>query len=333
MCYSWYTVSVVVSPALNTQSRLAESKVLPRVLVLVGPTASGKTSISLDIAERLNGEIISADSRQIFKHMNVGTAKPSTDDCRRVKHYFIDMLAPDEEYNSGTFGIEGREIIKKILKRKKVPLVVGGSGLYMQALIDGFFEGPSADQSLRQKLNDRLKREGIQSLLGELTSVDPVAASNMLPTNIRRIIRALEVYYLTGMPISRLQQERPSIQFTPFFAGLAWKRELLYERINSRIDWMLHAGLIEEVRHLQRLGYTHQLNALQTVGYKEAFKYLDGALTYERMTELIKQNSRRYAKRQLTWFRRDRRIHWFTLRSEKEFPRVAGKISHAFLSQ
>ena len=317
---------------MDTNSKTQVSDPSRRLLVLVGPTASGKTPISLLIASRLNVEIISADSRQVYKYLDIGTAKPSPDDRKRVPHHFIDVVLPDKDFNAGEFGKQGREVIEEIFRRKKTPLVVGGSGLYVQALIDGFFEGPSADQSVRKLLYERLKNEGAESLLSELNIVDPPAASKMLPSNVRRIIRALEVYQLTGTPISKLQQERISFHFTPCVVGLLWDRNILYERIDTRTEWMLQQGLIEEVKRLQESGYSPKLNALQTVGYKEVFDYLHGNINYERMVELIKQNSRRYAKRQLTWFRRDRRIRWFEVHSEHEFPSVAEHIVKHFSS-
>ncbi|MBI4810144.1 MAG: tRNA (adenosine(37)-N6)-dimethylallyltransferase MiaA [Ignavibacteriales bacterium] len=301
-----------------------------QLLVLVGPTASGKTPISLSIAERLNGEIISADSRQVYKFMDIGTAKPTRDERKRVRHYFVDEILPDREFNAGEFGKKGRLIIDEIIQRGKTPIVVGGSGLYIQALVDGFFDGPSADQTIRHQLTQRMKEIGAEKLLEELKRIDPIAAASMLPSNTRRIIRALEVYKITGMPISELHKSRFTINFSAVFVGLHWERQELYERINRRVDYMLEKGLIDEVKNLQERGYSSGLNALQTVGYKEVFDYLQGKNNYMRMVELIKQNSRRYAKRQLTWFKRDKRIKWFDVQSDKNFPLVAASICEYF---
>ncbi len=301
------------------------------LLVLVGPTASGKTPISLQIAEKIGAEIISADSRQIYKLMDIGTAKPTLEERKRVKHHFVDELLPDEDFNAGEYGKSGRQIIDEIFKCGKVPLVIGGSGLYIQAIIDGFFEGPSADQAIRHQLTKRMKKEGAEKLLKELQAIDPIAASSMLPSNTSRIIRALEVYKVTGMPISELQKTKIEINFSPIFVGLQWERAKLYERINQRVDLMLNQGLLGEVKRLQSRGYSLQLNALQTVGYKEVFDYLEGNINHERMTELIKQNSRRYAKRQLTWFRRDKRIKWFDVNAENDFNKIANEIIEFFI--
>lgn len=298
---------------------------------MVGPTASGKTPISLRIAQQLNAEIISADSRQIYKFLDIGTAKPSLEDREKVKHYFVDELTPEQEFNAGEFGKRGREIIDDIFRRNNVPLVVGGSGLYVQSLIDGFFDGPSKDDELRQQLYARLHHDGAEVLLEELRAVDAESASKMLPSNTRRIVRALEVYKLTGVPISHWQNHKVKIHFVPVFVGLEWERKLLYERINRRVDWMIDQGLIDEVKRLHSRGYSPDLNALQTVGYKEVFDYFNQKISYEHMKELIKQNSRRYAKRQLTWFRADKRIRWFEVNSETDLLEVAKKISDYFL--
>ena len=283
------------------------------------------------LAEDIHAEIISADSRQLFKYMDIGTAKPSPEDRRRIKHYFVDELLPDRKFNAGEFGKLGREIVEDIFSRGKIPLVVGGSGLYVQSLVDGFFEGPPEDVAIRKSLYERLRTEGPEPLLAELGKVDPVSACRMLPSNTRRIVRALEVFLLTGIPISQMQESRVEIDFVPCFTGLQWDRKLLYERINCRVDWMIKQGLEEEVQELQKLGYTGELNSLQTVGYKEVFEYLNGKTTHERMVELIKQNTRRFAKRQLTWFRRDKRIRWFDVRSEEDLPAVASRICRHFL--
>lgn len=308
-----------------------EVKGIRRVLVLVGPTASGKTPIALMLAHRLNGEIISADSRQVYKFMDIGTAKPTKEERRRIRHYFVDERTPDQDFNAGEFGGKGREIIEKIFLRGKQPLIVGGSGLYIQSLVDGFFEGPGKDEELRKSLYERLHKVGGVGLLRELRKVDPVSAANMLPSNTRRIIRALEVYRLTGIPLSQHHKTQRLVRnFIPVFAGLEWHRKKLYEQINARVDRMVEMGLIEEVKSLHQMGYDSDFNALQTVGYLEVFQYLEGMLTSGRMIELIKQNSRRYAKRQLTWFRRDRRVTWFPVSGTESFESVAGQIIEYF---
>jgi len=302
-----------------------------KVLAIVGPTASGKTKLSLIVAERINGEIISADSRQVYKYMDIGTAKPSREEREKIKHYFIDELNPDEEFNAGIFGERGREIIEDIFSRGKVPIIVGGSGLYIKALIDGFFEGPGADWELREILYNKAKEFGKESLYEELKKIDPESAQKIHPNNLKRIIRALEVYYLTGKPISQLQKEvKPEINFNAVQIGLKWDRKKLYKRIEERVNEMLNKGLIDEVKNLRALGYDKNLNSLQTVGYKEVFNYLDGLITYDEMVYLIKRNSRRYAKRQLIWFRQDKRIIWVDVDENTDLNELADKVIEIF---
>jgi tRNA dimethylallyltransferase len=282
-----------------------------RVLVLVGPTASGKTAVARAIAARRAVEIVSADSRQIYRYLTIGTAKPSPADLSAVPHHFIDIVDPDVPYSAGEFGRAGRAVIDEILSRGRLPLVVGGSGLYIRSLIDGLFEGPGAQPDVRAVLERELEEKGVGALLEELRRVDPDIAGRISPTNPRRIIRALEVYRQTGTPLSVHQRDgKVKPEFDPFFIGLRWEREELYRRIERRCEAMLEGGLLEETKSLGERGYGPTLNALQTVGYAEAFRYLGGEITYDEMVRLFKQNSRRYAKRQITWFNADERIHW-----------------------
>ncbi len=302
-----------------------------KALAIVGPTASGKTKLSLIVAEKINGEIISADSRQIYKYMDIGTAKPSIEERKRIKHYFIDELNPDEEFNAGLFGEKGREIIEDIFSRGKVPIIVGGSGLYIKSLINGFFEGPGAAWELREILYRKAKEFGNDVIYEELKRVDPASAEKIHPNNLKRVIRALEVYYITSKPMSQLQQMmKPNIGFKTIQVGLNWDRKKLYKRIEERVDEMIKNGLIEEVKKLRELGYDKNLNSLQTVGYKEVFDYLNSLISYERMIYLIKRNSRRYAKRQLTWFRQDKRIIWVDVDENTNFDELAEKVIEIF---
>ncbi len=298
------------------------------VVLLVGPTASGKTSVSLHLAPILNAEIISADSRQVYKHLDIGTAKPTLAERAKVPHHFIDELPPDKEFNAGEFGDRGREAIDAIIARGHVPLVVGGSGLYIQSLIDGFFEGPGADWEYRKVLEEKIRQGKAAELISELRKVDPDSAGRIDPTKPRRIIRALEVRHITGKPLSMLQQEgKIDVNITPRFLGLEWERAVLYQRINLRCEEMLGAGLLDEILHLEKMGYGPSLNALRTVGYAEGFAYHRGEISYDEMVRLFKQNSRRYAKRQLTWFRRDERVHWIAMKPEFSAEAVAKEIA------
>jgi tRNA dimethylallyltransferase len=305
----------------------------PFVLAIVGPTASGKTPVSLLLAERLNGEIVSADSRQIYKYLDIGTAKPTPADRARVKHHFIDILEPGEEYSAGQFGQEARRVIERMFQRGKLPILVGGSGLYVKAVVDGLFEGPGRDPDVRSRLSEQMGREGVESLLEALRKVDPSAVANMTEVKPRRLIRALEVYAITGKPISEFHAEQETKpKFKAVQVGLDWKRAELYDRINERVDRMIAGGLVDEVKRLRARGYNRHLNALNTVGYKEVFDYLEGSCSLEDAVRLIKQNTRRYAKRQLTWFRADRRIRWVSM-SAASLSEVAKEIEKIFRRQ
>ena len=290
-----------------------------RALVIVGPTAVGKTELSLRLAELLDGEIVSADSRQIYKYMDIGTAKPTTAELARAPHHFIDIRTPDQYYSAGEYGREARRCIEDIFSRGKTPIVVGGSGFYIQALVDGLFAPKISDPAVKERWRARIRDEGMDVVFEKLRVVDPKTAAALHPNDAQRVVRALEVWELAGKPISsfRKGEEKPA-KFQPVFVGLNRDRAKLYERIETRVEAMLRAGLIDEVKRLEQLGYTPQLNALRTVGYQEVFEFLRGELQHNEMTEKIKMNTRRYGKRQLTWFRRDDRIQWFSMDSENE---------------
>jgi tRNA dimethylallyltransferase len=293
------------------------------ILVLVGPTASGKSAVALPLASILNAEIVSADSRQVYRHLDIGTAKPSPDDRGRIPHHFVDMLSPDQDFNAGEFGLRGRVVCEEILRRGRLPLVVGGAGLYVQAL--------GADPVYRASLERRLLDEGVSGLLADLETVDPETARTIDRTKPRRIIRALEVQHITGRPMSTIHQETSSESpFIPALFGLDWPRPILYQRINARCDEMLLRGLLAEVDALREKGFDDRLNALNTVGYKEAFAHRRGEIDHEEFVRLLKQNSRRYAKRQLTWFRRDGRIRWIPMSEDRDSESVAAEIAELF---
>jgi len=300
-----------------------------RLLIIVGPTAVGKTGISLRIADRLgNVEIISADSRQVYKYMDIGTAKPTKEELSGVRHYFIDIKLPDEYYSAGKFGREARIKIKEVKASGKVPIVVGGSGLYIRALVDGFFEKQIYDQAVKKKLKELITRDGVQPLYEKLQKVDPISAEKIHPNDGHRIVRALEVYELTGQPLSEFQKlNSEKASFHPVFIGLNRERKHLYQIIENRVDLMIERGLIDEVKELKKMGYDDHLNSMQTVGYREVFDFLNDKIDYHEMIRLIKQRSRNYAKRQLTWFRKDDRIHWINLDFIKNEDEVIGQIS------
>ncbi len=303
-----------------------------KVLVVLGPTASGKSSLALGISTLLDCEIVSADSRQVHAHMEIGTAQPAAAELDRVPHHFVGEISPGDEFNAGVFGIRGREVIAGILSRGHVPLVVGGSGLYIRSLVDGLFDGPAAVDEVREDLEEQLERRGPAALLEDLRKVDPVAAGRLTITTPRRITRALEVHRLSGRPISELQNAKIDIPFNFLMVGLDWPRPVLYDRINRRVIAMVNAGLVEETRRLLDLGYAPGLRSTPTVGYREAMAYLEGSLSHSAMIGLIQMNTRRFAKRQLTWFRRDGRIRWFSVTSGEEFPRIAEDVVTLFRS-
>lgn len=295
--------------------------------MIIGPTCSGKTKLSLKLAEKLNSEIIAADSRQIYKLLDIGTAKPTEDELAKVKHYFINDLKPDESFNVSKYEEESLRIINELHEKDKIPIVVGGSGLYIKALVDGIFNEVDTDEEFRQQLLAEREKFGNEYIYEKLIAVDKVSADTMLPQNWKRVIRALEVFHLTGEPIWKFHAEHKrevDIKFLQF--GLNWERELLYENINSRVDKMISAGLVDEVKSVLASGFSSELNSLNTVGYKEVIAYLDDEFDLERAVELIKRNTRRYAKRQMTWFRKDDRIKWFKINHEDDLEKIAESI-------
>lgn len=300
-----------------------------KVIVLVGPTGSGKTKLSLILAGLLNSEIISADSRQFYIGLNIGTAKPSQQELAQVRHHFINNLNIDDEINVSRYEKEALQTINKIFAAGKIPIVVGGSGLYVKALIDGIFDTVNTDSEYRKNLLEERNKFGNSYLLDRLKKIDPVTASKVLPQNWKRIIRALEVFKITGKPIWEFQQNykrETECEFLQF--GLNWQREKLYAMIEKRVDKMLADGLVNEVTNILKQNYSKDLNSLNTVGYKEIISYLNHEISFEESVRLIKRNSRRYAKRQLTWFRKDERIVWFDLNNANQFNDIAENIVH-----
>jgi len=277
----------------------------------------------VELARHVPSEIISADSRQIFRMMDIGTAKPPKNILKEIPHHFIDIIDPDEEYNAGQFGIDARKTIDEIFSRGRLPIVVGGSGLYIRSLVDGMFEGAGKDEGMRQKIEKRLADEGPEVLLKELHSVDPESTMTIKTLHRRRLVRALEVYHATGVPLSQWQVKKIAIDFEPVFVGLRWERKLLYDQINRRVDEMMAAGLLDEVEKLKAKGYTDTLQSLNTPGYKELFAHLRHEIPLERAVELIKQHTRNYAKRQMTWFNAEKRMRWFDVSSYEEIYGVA----------
>lgn len=302
-----------------------------KVLAIVGPTASGKTKLAIEAAKSLNGEIISADSRQNYKHIPISTATPSIEEREGIKHHFLQELNLTEKFTAGEFGKSARKIIDEIFENDKIPVICGGSGLYIKSLIDGFFEEEVYDEAVRKNLYQLLKDKGKDFIYNELKEIDKLAASSMLPQNTRRVIRALEVYFASGKRMSELQQHKIEINFRTVQIGLYLDRKFLYERINKRVDEMIEGGLVDEVERLKSNGYDWRTyNSLNTVGIKEVFGYLEGQLEYKEMVELIKQNTRRYAKRQMTWFKADTRILWLEVTEEKTLEELTNETLYLF---
>ncbi len=282
-----------------------------KLVVIVGPTAVGKTQVSIDLASSIDAEILSADSRQFYKEMNIGTAKPTSDQLLQVKHYFINTLSVEESYDAGKYEKESLEILSSIFTKFSAAVLVGGSGLYVDAVLKGFDDQPASDPSMRKELNEYVNQNGLVGLLSELQEKDPVYFNQVDKSNPVRIIRAIEVIRSTGKPFSHFRQgkkdplKRP---FSPIKIGLELPREELYTKIDQRMDIMIQNGLFDEVESLWEF---KNKNALQTVGYTEIFGFIEGKYDREEAIRLLKRNSRRYAKRQLTWFKRDHEIRWF----------------------
>ena len=280
------------------------------LIVVVGPTAIGKTNLAIEVALKLKTEIISADSRQFYKEMSIGTAKPSYDDLQNVEHHFINNISVNEEYNVGKYEVEALAKIKELHQKNDHIVMVGGSGLFIKAVCEGLDEMPEINMELRKELNQRLELDGLTSLLGELEQRDPEYFSKVDKSNPQRIIRALEVCLTTNQPYSSFRVNSPvERNFQIIKIGLNINRASLYERINLRVDQMIVGGLLDEVKSLA--SFQH-LNALQTVGYTELFDFINDKCSLETAIELIKRNTRRYAKRQLTWFNKDEGIVWFS---------------------
>lgn len=296
-----------------------------QLICLLGPTASGKTEVAIQLAQRLNAEIVSVDSRQIYRQMDIGTAKPTPEEQQAAPHHLIDCVDITQSFSVADYQTLADEAIVEIQDRGKQVLLVGGAGLYFRAIVDGLFEGPGADFSLRKRLEQEAVQHGVDTLHNRLRACDPESAERIHPNNLPRVIRALEVYELTGTPMSEHQQQwQHGNQRYPFIAfGLTMPREILYRHIEQRVDKMLANGLIAEVESLLASGYSRNNFALRSFGYKELIAYLDGQCTYVEAIAQLTKNTRRFAKRQLTWFRKDSRIRWIAREST---PDVAGYI-------
>ena len=303
----------------------------PKIVAIVGPTASGKSFLAMQLARRFKGEIISADSVQVYRGLTIGTAKPSPEQRRQIPHHLIDILAPDQNYNAASFRQQAGAIIRELHKRQIPVMVVGGTGLYLKVLTRGLFHGPPSDPKLRLTLHKRAATEGSNGLHQELQRLDSEAASKIHPRDTLRIVRAMEVFYQINRPISEFQrehgfQEKP---YEVFKVGLTCAKEELYRRIEGRTDEMIRMGWVEEVRALLNQGYPPGLKTLQSLGYKHIVSYLKGKMALQEAISLIKRDTRRYAKRQLTWFKADPEINWYPA-NQQSLPLIEKKMEEFY---
>ncbi|MBR5236109.1 MAG: tRNA (adenosine(37)-N6)-dimethylallyltransferase MiaA [Clostridia bacterium] len=298
---------------------------MQQIMVVAGPTASGKTNFAVCLAKKYGGEVVSADSIQIYQELNIASAKPTKEEMGDIPHHMLDMVSPFDRFSVADYVAKAKTAIDGILSHNALPIVAGGTGLYISSLVDNIeFLDSACDMGVREALLLRVETEGIMPLYEELKKIDPKAAMNIHPNNAKRVVRALEIFETTGMTLTE-QNERsrqnPS-PYEPFMIALCPPRELLYERIDQRVDQMVNMGLLEESKRLKDMGLSREMQSMQGIGYKEVFDYLEGKVTLDDCIANIKKATRHYAKRQLTWFRRDERYHWVNPMDEQAIESV-----------
>ena len=297
----------------------------PKVIVICGPTASGKTALSIELAKKINGEIISSDSMQIYKYMNIGTAKPSEEEKEGIQHYLLDFVEPNQRYSVAEFKKDAESAIEEILAKGKTPIVVGGTGLYVDSLIYGIeYQDIELDEKYRKELEERVEKEGLEKLYEEAQKIDPQAMEKISINDQKRILRVLEIYKATGKNKTEqeIESRKKGVKYDYKVFAINWERQLLYERINKRVDIMIEQGLIQEVEELLKK-YDNFPTAMQGLGYKEVVEYLQGITTKEEMIEKLKMETRRYAKRQITWFKKNKQTIWI---EHKDLQKILDEI-------
>ena len=317
-------------PSLNhgTRAFVEASPALQPLVVLVGPTAIGKSRIAIEVAQALGTEILTADSTQVYRGMNIGTDTPSEEDRRRVPHRLIDLVEPDEPFNAGEFRRQALREISRLYEKGLLPLVVGGTGLYVRALLNGLWTGPPSDRTLRRKLEEEVRARGGESMYQELGRVDPVTASRLHPRDTVKVLRALEVYRQTGVPLSKAHEAHRE-RATPFRAlvlGLTMERAVLHQRIDQRVDVELAKGLIDETRTLLTKGYSRDLVSMKSLGYRQMAGYLEGEYSFDEAVRRLKRDTRHFAKRQMTWFRKEPGLTWVEVQPEESVRSVSQRV-------
>jgi tRNA dimethylallyltransferase len=303
---------------------------LKPLVVIVGPTAVGKSRIAIEVAKRFETEILTADSRQVYRGMDVGTDKPRKEDRQGISHQLIDLANPDESFNAGLFRRHAVEVIERLYQRRRLPLVVGGTGLYVRTLLQGLCEAPPADPTVRAQLQDEAREQGHDRFYARLVAVDPATASKLHPRDAAKGIRALEVHQLSGRPMSEFQQrhgfaERP---FSALVIGLNRDRACLYRRIEERIDWQLANGLVQETQQLLDQGYRRDGAAMKGLGYRQVAAYLAGEYDHAEMVRRFKRDTRHFAKRQMTWFRHEPGVTWLMVEESESAGQTADHVIH-----